>query len=68
MDRAEIVKKVTDNDAQNHSKIKMLLSCDEGRVEEVMSHNKLCDIVEEQTRVGGIWGDGIVHLLRGAGT
>ena len=46
--RAEIVEKVLDNDAKNHSNIKMLLSCDEGRVEEIISYNKLCDIVEEQ--------------------
>ena len=46
--RAEIVKKILDRDAENHERIKMLLSYDDGRVEEVISYNELCDIVAEQ--------------------
>ena len=46
--RAEIVKKVLDQDSDNHQRIKMLLSYDDGKVEEIISYNKLCDIVEQQ--------------------
>ena len=46
--RAKIIKKIMDRDADNHERIKMLLSYDDGRVEELMSYNELCDIVAEQ--------------------
>ena len=46
--RAEIVKKTLDCDAENHERVKMPLSHDDGHVEEVTSYNKPCDIVAEQ--------------------
>ena len=46
--RAKIVKKILDRDAENHERIKMLLSYDDGKVEEIVSYNELCDIVAEQ--------------------
>ena len=46
--RAKIVKKTHDVDADNHQRIKMLVSCDDDRIEEIMSHNELCDIVADQ--------------------
>ncbi len=46
--RAKIVKKILDRDAENHERIKMMLSYDDGKVEEIMSYNELCDIVAKQ--------------------
>ena len=46
--RATIVKKILDRDAENHERIKMLVSYDDGRVEELMAYNELCDIVADQ--------------------
>jgi hypothetical protein len=46
--RAKIVKKVLDRNAANHERIKMLISYDDGKVEEIVSYNELCDIVAEQ--------------------
>ena len=46
--RARISKKILDRDAENHERIKMLISYDDDRVEEVVSYNELCDIVAEQ--------------------
>ena len=46
--RAEIVKKIHDLDAENHQRIKMLVSYDDGKVEEVLSYNELSDLVAEQ--------------------
>jgi len=46
--RAKIVKKVRDRDAENHERIKMLISYGDDEVEELMSYNELCDIVSEQ--------------------
>ncbi len=46
--RATITKKILDKDADNHQRIKMLLSYDDGRIEEVISYNELCDLVAEQ--------------------
>ena len=46
--RAKIVKKVEDLDAKNHERIKMLVSYDDDRIEEIITYNKLCDIVAEQ--------------------
>ena len=46
--RAKITKKVLDRDAENHERIKMLLSYDDDKVEELISYNELCDIVAQQ--------------------
>ena len=46
--RAKIVKKIQDKDAKNHERIKMLISYDDDRVEELISYNELCDLVAEQ--------------------
>ncbi len=46
--RATISKKILDRDAENHERIKMLISYDDDRVEEIVSYNELCDIVAEQ--------------------
>ena len=46
--RAKIVKKIMDQDAANHERIKMLVSYDDGKIEEIMSYNQLCDLVAEQ--------------------
>ena len=46
--RAKIVKKIMDRDAENHQRIKMLVAYDDDQIEELMSYNELCDMVEEQ--------------------
>ena len=46
--RAKIVKKILDQDAKNHKQIKMLISCNNDRVQELIAYNKLCDLVAEQ--------------------
>ena len=46
--RAKILKKIHDRDADNHQRIKMLVSYHDDKVEEIMSYNELCDIVAEQ--------------------
>ena len=46
--RAKIVKKIQDRDAENHERIKMLISHDDDRVEELISYNKLCNLVAKQ--------------------
>ena len=46
--RASIVKKIHDRDAEDHQRIKMLVSYDDGKVEELVSYNELCDLVAEQ--------------------
>jgi hypothetical protein len=44
----KISKKIQERDAENHQNIKMLLSFDDDRIEELISYNELCDIVAEQ--------------------
>ena len=46
--RATITKKILDREAENHERIKMLLTYDDGRIEELITYNELCDIVSEQ--------------------
>ena len=46
--RAKIVKKILDQDAENHEQIKMLISYDDDRVKELIAYNKLCNLVAEQ--------------------
>ena len=42
------MKKILDRDAENHKRIKMLISYSDDRVEELIAHNKLCNLVAEQ--------------------
>ena len=44
--RAQVMKKIIDNDAQNHQNIKMLIEIDD--VEELIAYNELSDIIEQQ--------------------
>jgi hypothetical protein len=46
--RAKIVKKILDRDAENHERIKMLITYDDDKIEEIVAYNELCDIVAEQ--------------------
>eukprot|EP00977_Amphora_coffeiformis_P004184 scaffold855_cov97-Amphora_coffeaeformis.AAC.1 len=46
--RAKIVKKILDRDAENHERIKMLITYDDDKIEEIVAYNELCDIVGEQ--------------------
>jgi len=46
--RATIVKKILDRDAENHERIKMLISYDDDKIEELILYNELSDIVAEQ--------------------
>ena len=46
--RAKITKKIKDKDAENHQWIKMLLSYDDNRIEELILYNELCNIVADQ--------------------
>ena len=46
--RAKIVKKILDSDAANHQRIKMLVSYDDDKIEEIIGYNELCDLVAEQ--------------------
>eukprot|EP00977_Amphora_coffeiformis_P014637 scaffold4144_cov147-Amphora_coffeaeformis.AAC.4 len=46
--RAKIVKKILDRDAENHERIKMLITYDDDKIEEIVAYNELCDIVTEQ--------------------
>ena len=46
--RAKIVKKVLDRDAEDHQRIKMLVSCEDDKIEELMDCNELCDVVADQ--------------------
>ena len=44
---ARVVRKILDCDADNHSKIKFLLSLGDGQLEEIISYNELSDLVVE---------------------
>eukprot|EP00977_Amphora_coffeiformis_P026834 scaffold30971_cov111-Amphora_coffeaeformis.AAC.1 len=46
--RAKIVQKILDRDAENHERIKMLITYDDDKIEEIVAYNELCDIVAEQ--------------------
>ena len=45
---AKVVCQVIDCDAQNHQKLKFLLSLGDGDIEELIGYNELCDIITEQ--------------------
>ena len=46
--RAKVCKKIMDRDAQNHQKIKFLLSLGDGELDELISYNELSDLIETQ--------------------
>jgi hypothetical protein len=46
--RAKILRKIQDNDAENHNKIKFLVELGDGDFDKIISYNTLCDLVEDQ--------------------
>ena len=46
--RAKVIRKVLDRDAENHENIKFLISLGDDELEELISYNELCDIIEDQ--------------------
>ena len=42
------MKKIPDQDAENHEHVKMSVMHDNGKIEELMTCNELCDVVKEQ--------------------
>ena len=46
--RAEIVRKINDQDAQNHQNIKLLCKVGDEGAEEIMTYQELCDLIDEQ--------------------
>ena len=46
--RAKVVKQVNDRDAENHQRIKFLISMGDDEIEELIAYNELSDIIEEQ--------------------
>ena len=56
--RAKVVHQIMDCDAENHKQIKFLLSLGDGELEELISYNKLCDLITEQMESKGMgYGD-----------
>ena len=43
----KVVRKIMDQDEMNHQKIKVLLSLRDGELKEIISYNKLSDLVTE---------------------
>ena len=46
--RAEVVRKLNDQDAQNHTNIKLLCKVGDEGAEEIMTYQELCDLIERQ--------------------
>ena len=46
--RAKVARKIIDNDAANHQKIKFLLELSDGTLEELIAYNELSDLIEQQ--------------------
>ncbi len=46
--RAKVARKIVDNDAANHQKIKFLLELSDGTLEELIAYNELSDLIEQQ--------------------
>jgi len=44
--RAKVVRKILDNDAENHQNIKFLVELGEGEFDEIIPYNALCDMIE----------------------
>jgi hypothetical protein len=45
--RATILRKIQDMDNENHKEIKFLVGLDDGEFDEIVSYNKLCNLIEE---------------------
>ena len=61
--RAKVVHQIMDCDAENHQQIKFLLSLGDGELKELISYNKLCDLITEQMESKGT-GYGEIHTLK----
>ena len=46
--RAEIVKKINDQDAENHKNIKLLCKVGDEGAEEILSYQEICDLIDQQ--------------------
>jgi hypothetical protein len=46
--RAKVARKIVDNDAANHQKIKFLVEMSDGKLEELIACNELSDVIERQ--------------------
>jgi hypothetical protein len=46
--RAKAARKIVDNDAANHQKIKFLVEMSNGKLEEIIAYNELSDFIERQ--------------------
>ena len=47
LNRAEVVRKIMDRDAENHQQIKFLLVLGDGKLEEIISYNELINLITE---------------------
>ena len=45
--RARVVRKIMDQDAENHKNIKFLVELGDGEFDEIITYNKLCDMIEK---------------------
>jgi hypothetical protein len=46
--RAKVARKIVDNDAANHQKVKFLVEMSDGKLEEIIAYNELSDVIERQ--------------------
>jgi hypothetical protein len=46
--RAKVARKIIDNDAANHQKIKFLVEMSDGNLKEIIAHNELSNVIERQ--------------------
>ena len=46
--RAKVIRKMLDQDAENHQNIKFLLEIGDGKFDEIIGYNLLCDLIETQ--------------------
>ena len=61
--RAKVVHQIMDRDAENHQQIMFLLSLGDGELEDLISYNKLCDLITEQMESKGT-GYGETHTFK----
>ena len=52
--QAKVICQIMDHDAENHQQIKFLLSLEDGELKELISYNKLCDLITEQMEPKGM--------------
>ena len=45
--RAKVIRKIIDQDAENHKNIKFLVELGDGEFDEIITYNKLCEIIED---------------------